>query len=77
MKNVEIDGKKVRMQIVQLYTIISGIQPVKTDLEPLPPLIISITFQYSRGAHGIVLVYDVTDKESFEGLKFWLQEIEK
>lgn len=30
-----------------------------------------------RGAHGIIVVYDVTDRESFEGLRFWLQEIDK
>merc|ERR1712038_923961 len=29
------------------------------------------------GAHGIIVVYDVTDKESFNNVKHWMEEIEK
>jgi len=32
---------------------------------------------FHRGAHGIVVVYDVTDRVSFENVKQWMQEIEK
>jgi Ras-related protein Rab-1A len=34
-------------------------------------------FIFLRGAHGIIIVYDVTDRESFESVKSWMQEIDK
>ena len=37
----------------------------------------NIIASYYRGAHGILLLYDVTDRESFKNLSNWLIEIEK
>ncbi|EGG19023.1 Rab GTPase [Cavenderia fasciculata] len=31
---------------------------------------------YYRGAHGIILTYDVTKRETFKNLQYWLNEIE-
>ena len=31
----------------------------------------------NRGAHGIIVVYDITDRDSFENVKLWMQEIDK
>ena len=37
----------------------------------------TITRSYYRGAHGIIVVFDVTDKASFEHVKTWLAETGK
>ena len=62
IKTLEIDSKKVKMQIWDT----AGQERFK-----------NIISSYYRGAHGILLLYDVTDKESFKNLSNWLIEIEK
>ena len=37
----------------------------------------TLTSSYYRGAHGIMLVYDVTRKETFDNLHTWLGEVEQ
>lgn len=36
----------------------------------------TLTPSYYRGAQGVILVYDVSSKESFEGLEVWLNELD-
>jgi small GTP-binding protein len=35
----------------------------------------SITKNYFRGSHGIILIYDITSLASFNNIKSWLQQI--
>lgn len=37
----------------------------------------TITSSYYRGAHGVLLVYDVTDKNTFNALSLWCEEINR
>ena len=62
IKTFNIDEKKIKMQIWDT----AGQERFK-----------NIIASYYRGAHGILLIYDVTDKESFKNLSNWLIEIEK
>ena len=62
IKTFEIDQKKIKMQIWDT----AGQERFK-----------NIIASYYRGAHGILLIYDVTDKDSFKNLSNWLIEIEK
>ena len=71
---------------------LAGVHPPLHLAPPLPPASIypglqwdtagqerfrTITSSYYRGAHGIIVVYDITDRESFENVKQWLNEIQK
>eukprot|EP00298_Acanthocystis_sp_HF-20_P026827 c4659_g1_i1.p1 GENE.c4659_g1_i1~~c4659_g1_i1.p1 ORF type:complete len:218 (+),score=54.31 c4659_g1_i1:1-654(+) len=62
IRTIEIDGKTVKLQIWDT----AGQERFRT-----------ITSSYYRGAHGIIVVYDVTDLESFNNVKNWLHEIER
>ena len=37
----------------------------------------NITASYYRGGNGVLVVYDITDRDSFDNLNSWLIEIEK
>jgi len=60
IKTVEVDGKKVKLQIWDT----AGQERFR-----------SITSSYFRGAKGIVLVYDVTNQDSFENVRAWVSDI--
>jgi Ras-related protein Rab-1A len=63
VKTLEVDGKSVKLQIWDT----AGQERFRT-----------ITSSYYRGAHGVVMVYDITDKESFDDLTSrWLPDIEQ
>ena len=62
MKTLEVNGKKVKLQIWDT----AGQERFK-----------NITASYYRGGNGVLVVYDITDRDSFENLNSWLIEIEK
>ncbi|KAL3211080.1 hypothetical protein MRX96_036652 [Rhipicephalus microplus] len=62
IRTLEVDGERVKLQIWDT----AGQERFRT-----------ITSTYYRGTHGVVVVYDVTNGESFANVKRWLHEIEQ
>jgi Ras-related protein Rab-1A len=62
IRTIDQDGKTIKLQIWDT----AGQERFRT-----------ITSSYYRGAHGIIVVYDVTDMESFNNVKQWLHEIDR
>nr|QKY15279.1 GTP-binding protein (YPTC1) [Polytomella parva] len=60
IRTVELDNKIIKLQIWDT----AGQERFRT-----------ITSSYYRGSHGIIVVYDVTDEDSFNNVKLWLSEI--
>eukprot|EP00523_Entomoneis_sp_CCMP467_P007422 CAMPEP_0168735814 /NCGR_PEP_ID=MMETSP0724-20121128/9535_1 /TAXON_ID=265536 /ORGANISM="Amphiprora sp., Strain CCMP467" /LENGTH=215 /DNA_ID=CAMNT_0008782985 /DNA_START=29 /DNA_END=676 /DNA_ORIENTATION=- len=61
VKHLQVEDKKVKLTIWDT----AGQERFRT-----------LTSSYYRGAHGVVLVYDVTRTDSFENLEQWLKEVE-
>lgn len=62
IRTIELDGKKIKLQIWDT----AGQERFRT-----------ITTAYYRGAMGILLVYDVTDENSFQNVRTWMKSIEQ
>ncbi|XP_012413664.1 ras-related protein Rab-12 [Trichechus manatus latirostris] len=62
IKTIELRGKKIRLQIWDT----AGQERFN-----------SITSAYYRSAKGIILVYDITKKETFDDLPKWMKMIDK
>lgn len=62
IKTLELDGKVIKLQIWDT----AGQERFRT-----------ITSSYYRGAHGIIVVYDITNCDSFVNVKQWLHEIDR
>jgi len=61
-KTINVDGAKVEMQIWDT----AGQERFRT-----------ITSSYYREAEGVILVFDLTNLESFNNVKRWLTDVEK
>ena len=69
LKTIDCDGKSVKLQIVYYFLFqwdTAGQERFRT-----------ITTSYYKGAQAIVIVYDITDKESFYHLKNWMVDIDR
>jgi len=62
IRTIELETKTVKLQIWDT----AGQERFRT-----------ITSSYYRGAHGIIVVYDVTDQDTFSNVRQWLQEIDR
>eukprot|EP00689_Sawyeria_marylandensis_P002480 EC823893.1.p1 GENE.EC823893.1~~EC823893.1.p1 ORF type:complete len:218 (+),score=91.23 EC823893.1:24-677(+) len=62
LKTVEVNNQKINLQIWDT----AGQERFQT-----------ITRKYYQGAHGIILVFDVTDKNSLDSVKHWMKSIEE
>ncbi|CAM9232414.1 unnamed protein product [Heterosigma akashiwo] len=62
IKFLDVDGTKIRLQIWDT----AGQERFRT-----------ITVSYFKGAHGIMLVYDITDRESFDNITHWINQIKE
>eukprot|EP00689_Sawyeria_marylandensis_P002639 EC824262.1.p1 GENE.EC824262.1~~EC824262.1.p1 ORF type:complete len:204 (+),score=73.13 EC824262.1:50-661(+) len=62
IRTINLDDKTIKLQIWDT----AGQERFRT-----------ITSSYYRGAHGIIVVYDVTDQDSFANVKQWLNEIDR
>ena len=61
VKHLDMSGRRVKLTIWDT----AGQERFRT-----------LTSSYYRGAHGVVLVYDVTRTDSFENLEQWLKEVQ-
>mmetsp|Transcript_3426 Transcript_3426/g.6054 ORF Transcript_3426/g.6054 Transcript_3426/m.6054 type:complete len:202 (+) Transcript_3426:211-816(+) len=62
IRTIELDSKTIKLQIWDT----AGQERFRT-----------IAAAYYRGAHGIVITYDITDRKSFENVRSWMDEIGK
>ena len=62
VKTLEIENKQIKMQIWDT----AGQERFR-----------NVISSYFRGSHGIFLIYDITNRDSFKNLENWLIEIEK
>ena len=62
LKNIEIDSRKIKLQIWDT----AGQERFKT-----------ITTSYYKGAHAILIVFDITDRDSFDHIRNWIVDIDK
>jgi Ras-related protein Rab-1A len=69
-----VDGKIIKLQIWDTPTQFNQNPLYASITSREVNLPTSIRSQYYRGTNGIIIVYDITNKESFDNIKTWLDE---
>ncbi|KAI0792647.1 GTP-binding protein ypt1 [Abortiporus biennis] len=80
IRTVDLDGKTMKLQIwdtAGMFSSLLSLQSSDTEVRPGQERFRTISQAYYRGAHGIIVVYDVTDSESFDNVKTWFTEINR
>lgn len=62
LKTIEVDGKKIKLQIWDT----AGQERFRT-----------ITQSYYRGAHGVIMTYDITNSETFNHVPQWVEDVKR
>ncbi|XP_053742165.1 ras-related protein Rab-19 [Synchiropus splendidus] len=62
VRTLDIDGKKVKMQVWDT----AGQERFRT-----------ITQSYYRSAHGAMVAYDITRRQTFDSVSHWIREVEQ
>lgn len=62
LKNITLDSKRVKLQIWDT----AGQERFRT-----------ITTSYYKGAQAIIIVFDLTEKDSFDHLKGWMADVDR
>eukprot|EP01103_Thecamoeba_quadrilineata_P010317 TRINITY_DN218_c0_g1_i1.p1 TRINITY_DN218_c0_g1~~TRINITY_DN218_c0_g1_i1.p1 ORF type:complete len:208 (-),score=33.93 TRINITY_DN218_c0_g1_i1:135-728(-) len=62
IKTIKHDGKVIKLQIWDT----AGQERFRT-----------ITSSYYRGAHGIIVVFDLTEPQTFDHVQLWIKEIDR
>ena len=70
--SIDRDGLHIRMKVIEVENKIVKLQIFDTDGEER---FRTITKTYYNGAHGIILMYDVTDLCTFKNIKNWIKQV--
>jgi len=62
IRNIPVDGREIKLQLWDT----AGQERFRT-----------ITSSFFRGAHAVIIVYDVTNQLTFNNVKLWRQEVQK
>ena len=84
IKNINLDGKRIKLQVCAIYVSDNLLWNSISYLYILSKIwdtagqerFRTITTSYFRGAQGILLVYDVTDRATFMSIRNWVAQIQ-
>ena len=73
IKKIKVKEKNIKLQIVSKYILNYKTQWDASGQERFE----TITVAYYKGSHGIIILYDISNKNSFLHIKHWIDNINK